>query len=70
MYVLNGDGSIREVNETFITLVSKIKNAQYVKDFRLIALCNVVYKLVAKVLVMRLCLVLDSVTGDHQSAFF
>lgn len=69
LHVLNHGSSIREVNEMFITLVPKIKNGQFVKDFRSISLCNVIYNLVAKVLAMRLCLVLDSVIGDHQGTF-
>lgn len=65
LHVLNNGGSVQEVNKTFITLVPKIKAAYSVKDFRPIALCNVIYKLVAKVLAIRFCLALDSVIGDH-----
>lgn len=69
LHVLNFGGSIREVNETFITLVPKIKDARCVKDYRPIALCNVIYKLIAKVLATRLSSVLNSVIEDHQGAF-
>lgn len=39
------------------------------KDYRPITLFNVVYKIMAKVLVMRLCPVPGSVIGDHQYIF-
>lgn len=34
-----------------------------------IALRNAIYKIISKVLSTRICLVLDSVVGNHQSAF-
>ena len=42
------------INTTFITLIPKIKNPRKVSDFRLISLCNVFYKLIAKVVANRL----------------
>lgn len=47
--VLNHKCSLDCVNDTFITLITKIKVAQNVGDFRPISLRNVVYKLIAKV---------------------
>ena len=57
------------INSTFIALIPKIKDPRKVSDFRPISLCNVVYKLIAKVLVNLLKLILPYVVSDSQSAF-
>ena len=57
------------INTTFITLIPKIKNPRKVSDFRLISLCNVFYKLIAKVVANRLKNFLANAVPDSQSAF-
>ena len=67
--VLNSGFVPDSLNSTFIALISKIKDPKKVSDFRPISLCNVVYKLIAKVLVNRLKLILPYIVSDSQSAF-
>ena len=52
-----------------ITLVAKKPDASKVMEFWLIALCNVLYKLIAKILATRLQGVLPLLINASQSAF-
>ena len=48
-------GVIHEsLNSSFITLISKIKHPKKVSNFQPISLCNVIYKLISKVVVNQL----------------
>ena len=48
--VLNSNLSMAEINRINITLVPKTKNPSKMTEFRTISLCNVIYKLISKVL--------------------
>lgn len=67
--VLNNLWSLDTINGTFISLIPKIKEAKKVRDYRSISLCNVLYKIVAKVLVDRLKPTLSKIISLTQSAF-
>lgn len=66
---LNKGHSIHILNNTYITLIPKIKNPESMVDFRHVSLCNVVYKLLSKALVNRIKPFLEYLIGDGQSAF-
>lgn len=57
------------LNRTNIALIPKIKNPISVTDFRPISLCNVMYKMISKMLVNRLKKILPHIISPAQSAF-
>ncbi|KAL5794249.1 hypothetical protein ACOSP7_002843 [Xanthoceras sorbifolium] len=66
---LNTGEGIEAINATLIALIPKTQAPQRISDFKPISLCNVVYKIIAKVLVNRLRLVLNEIISESQSAF-
>ncbi|XP_074293711.1 uncharacterized protein LOC141620847 [Silene latifolia] len=67
--ILRGERSPRDINKTNIVLIPKKKAPDKIRDFRPISLCNVVYKLVSKVLANRLKLFLGDIVSENQGAF-
>ena len=66
---LNSRSILRSINHTFITLIPRVQNPERVFDFRPISLCNVIYKIISKVIANRLKPLINSIISETQSAF-
>ena len=60
---------LREINHSFIVLIPKGNNTVMVSQFKPISLCNVLYKIISKLLTNRLKLVLPKLISPWQTAF-
>lgn len=60
---------LKSLNHSQIVLIPKVKTPTQVSQYRPISLCNVVYKIIAKVLANRLRIFLPSIISCTQSAF-
>ena len=59
----------RSLNATFVTLIPKKHGADEIKDFRPISLVRGMYKFIAKLLAIRLSVVLGKIISPSQNAF-
>ncbi|KAL5848629.1 hypothetical protein ACOSQ4_006642 [Xanthoceras sorbifolium] len=67
--VLNYGADMGDISRAVVALIPKVKSPIRISDYRPISVCNVTYKLVAKVLTNILKLVLNDVIAPSQSAF-
>jgi hypothetical protein len=58
-----------DLNSIFLFLIHKKENADSFGNFRPISCCNVVYKLISKIIARRLRPVLSEVIGEEQFRF-
>lgn len=54
---------------TLITLLPKVENACHPRDYRPIACCQTLYKVISKMLCFRLAKILPTLIGNQQGAF-
>ena len=57
------------VNSTILALIPKMKEVAFMKDYRPISCCNVLYKVISKLLANRLKTILPKFIAPNQSAF-
>lgn len=69
MPCLNSGAILKFINHTFFTLIPNVHNSEKVTDFRLISLCNVIYKIVSKVIVNRPKPFINYIILETQSSF-
>ena len=67
--ILNQKGDPGNINQTFLCLIPKIKDPKLPSDYRLIALCNVLLKIVTKTIANRIKKIIPTIISSHQSAF-
>jgi len=58
-----------ELNDAFITPIPKKSQPKSPADLRPIALCNIVYKVMAKMIANRMKNILGEIVSENQSAF-
>lgn len=64
-----GGFMLKQLNHTNIALIPKSTSAFMVKHFRPISLCNVIYKIISKILSNRLQPLLSKLISPMQAAF-
>ncbi|GJV01910.1 putative RNA-directed DNA polymerase, eukaryota, reverse transcriptase zinc-binding domain protein [Tanacetum coccineum] len=67
-FFINGK-LLKEINHTFLALISKTTTPLKVNDYRPISCCNVLYKCISKIIINRIIEGIKEVVSDNQSTF-
>jgi hypothetical protein len=65
----NSGKVISTLNATFLTLIPKEERVTNPKNFRPIALCNVIYKIISKIIALRLKPILPFIISKEKSGY-
>ena len=60
---------LKQVNGSFISLIPKCENPSNLQDYRPISLFNFLYKIISKVMAIRLSKKMNSLVSPNQTAF-
>ncbi|KAL2251937.1 UNVERIFIED_CONTAM: hypothetical protein Sindi_2316000 [Sesamum indicum] len=60
---------LKQINTMLLALIPKVHSPMTVGDFRPISCCNMLYKIIAKLIVQRLSVILDKLISPCQAAF-
>lgn len=60
---------LKGLNHMIISLIFKVKQIQFMSDLRPIGLCNVMYKIISKIITRRLKPLMNTLIDYEQSAF-
>ncbi|KAL2247318.1 UNVERIFIED_CONTAM: hypothetical protein Sindi_2584100 [Sesamum indicum] len=60
---------LKQINSMIMALIPKVHTPMSVNDFRPISCCNVLYKIIAKLLVQKISVLLDKIVSPCQTAF-
>ena len=60
---------LKSINSTFIALIPKVEEANQPDKFRPISLCNVIYKIISKVIANTLKSILPGIISEEQSGY-
>ncbi|XP_042973154.1 uncharacterized protein LOC122304957 [Carya illinoinensis] len=66
---LKSPSNIATINDTFLVLIPKSSNPKSVSEYRPISLCNVIYKIITKMLTNRLKPIMSFLISPNQCAF-
>ncbi|KAL0455380.1 UNVERIFIED_CONTAM: LINE-1 retrotransposable element O protein [Sesamum latifolium] len=60
---------LKQINATLLTLIPKVAAPSTVGDYRPISCCNVLYKIITKIIVQRMQQVMQKIVSPSQNAF-
>eukprot|EP00253_Pinus_taeda_P001472 PITA_01472 len=63
------DSILKSLNSTFLALIPKVEEAKNPDKFRPITLCNVIYKIISKVIASRLKMILPDIISEEKSGY-